>query len=189
MITICVSLALCAGLLCIPAFATTVESSPTGNPDDITNFIVVDYPESNEFAVASAPEENTTTLTDSPTNGDGQIDNIIVLDLNIMPMSSYTDIEVPAHTAVYFTSKYFTSITMSVEYMPSNLTLHYGISNSSTGTGNHWANVATGGSGSATITPGNTRTYYLYVANGNDKVIYADVTYNAITAISMDDTV
>lgn len=77
-----VSLALCAGLLCISASATTIESSPTGNPDDITNFIVADYPMTDESAVALTPEENTTTLTDSPTNGNGQIDHIIVLDLD-----------------------------------------------------------------------------------------------------------
>ena len=65
---------------------------------------------------------------------------------------------------------------MSVEYMPSNLSLYYGIATSnSTKPENVWEKKATGGSGRSTIKPTRTGKYYPYVANPNSKVMYADV--------------
>lgn len=126
------------------------------------------------------------TSEESPTNGTGKIDNVIVVDLDVMPLTSYTDIEVPANTVIYFTSEWIQTINMSVSYKPKNLDLYYGIALYNTGSGNHWANCATGGSGSAKIVPGKTKSYYLYLANGNDKVIYADVTYTVTGTLSLD---
>ena len=109
----------------------------------------------------------------------------LTLNADLMSRTSYTNLEVPANTVIYFTSEYLTTITMSVSYMPSNLTLYYGISRYNNGSGNHWANSATGGSGSATITPGTTRSYYLYLANGNSKVMYVDVNYTALASLKL----
>lgn len=173
-------------LLCGAAAATSVESSPTGNPDDITNVIFNTVPEAESSAAVAADVEEETVVTDSPTNGEGRIDNVIVIDSEVMPLGNYTDIEVPANTAVFFASEYLTQITMSVEYMPSNLDLYYGIGTKSDGTGNHWANKATGGSGSVVIAPGTTKSYYPYLANGNSKVMYVDFSYYAIASIGTD---
>lgn len=35
-----------------------------------------------------------------------------------MPLTSYTDIEVPANTVIYFTSEWIQTINMSVSYKP-----------------------------------------------------------------------
>lgn len=121
-----------------------------------------------------------------PTNGDGQINHVYTVDMSVMPLTSYTDIEVPANSVAYLNVEYFTSITMSVSYTPSSLELYYGIARDNTGSGNHWANLATGGSGSTTITPGSTRNYYLYLANPNSEPITVDLTYTAITSLSLE---
>lgn len=180
------ALVLILGLMCVPASAMSIESSPTGNVADIRDIIAANYQAVEPSMTTISAEVQETILSDSPTNGEGRIDHVIVLDADIMPLISYTDIEVPANSVIYFTSAYLTTITMSVDYKPSNLTLYYGISKNNDGTGNHWANSATGGSGSATITPGSSRTYYLYLANGNDKVMYVDVDYTAIGKLSLD---
>lgn len=159
LISFVLALVLSVGIVSAPAYAASPEVSATGNAAD--------------------------TSANTPTNGDGQIDHIIVLNADLMLRTSYTNLEVPANTAIYFTSEYLTTITMSVSYMPSNLTLYYGISRYNNGSGNHWANSATGGSGSATITPGTTRSYYLYLANGNSKVMYVDVNYTALASMKL----
>lgn len=122
----------------------------------------------------------------SPTNGTGQINHVYTVDMGVMPLTSYTDIEVPANTVVYLKVEYLTSITMSVSYAPSSLDLYYGIARENNVNSNHWPNLATGGNGSTTITPGSTRNYYLYLANMNSEPITADLTYTAITSLSLE---
>lgn len=179
LISFVLALVLSVGIVSAPAYAVSPEVSTTGNAADISDFIVAEY----SVAESSDASISDDILANTPTNGDGQIDHIIVLNADLMSRTSYTNIEVPANTVIYITSVYLTGITMSVNYMPSNLTLYYGISIYNNGTGNHWANSATGGSGSATITPGITRYYYLYLANGNSKVMYVNLTYDAYASL------
>lgn len=125
-------------------------------------------------------------ISESPSNGEGQINHILMVDMDVMPLASYDDIEVPANTAIYLKKEFLTSITMSISYTPSGLNLYYGIARENTGNGNHWPNLATNGSGSTTITPGSTRYYYLYLANTNSEAITADLTYTAIASTSLE---
>lgn len=185
LISFVLALVLSVGIVSAPAYAASPEVSATGNAADTSDFIVAEYSVAESSEASLSDDMQRRILANTPTNGDGQIDNIIVLNADLMLRTSYTNLEVPANTAIYFTSEYLTTITMSVSYMPSNLTLYYGISRYNNGSGNHWANSATGGSGSATITPGTTRSYYLYLANGNSKVMYVDVNYTALASMKL----
>lgn len=185
LISFVLALVLSVGIVSAPAYAASPEVSATGNAADTSDFIVAEYSVAESSEASLSDDMQRRILENTPTNGDGQIDHIIVLNADLMLRTSYTNLEVPANTAIYFTSEYLTTITMSVSYMPSNLTLYYGISRYNNGSGNHWANSATGGSGSATITPGTTRSYYLYLANGNSKVMYVDVNYTALASMKL----
>lgn len=162
------------------------ESSPTGGDGRIDNIIFDDSTaatEQSEPEIAITKENTGTVIVDSPTNNMGEIKNIIVVDAGIMPLGSYTDYEVPANTAVFFAGENVTRATMSVSYKPTNVDLYFGLGTKSDGTGTHYANKATGGSGSATITPAKTTFLYPYLANGTSKVIYADFDYTIVTAL------
>jgi len=170
--TVALSVVLCVSMLFTSAAAAVVES-PIEN-EEKTKKNILNFEDSQHYkTILYSENEN---LADIFTNGEGRIDRIIIIDdSEIMPL--YSDVEVPANTAVFFDQKEFTKIDMSVEYMPTNLTLYYGIASSNTShPANVWEKKATGGSGRSTITPSRTGKYYPYVANPNSKVMYADVT-------------
>lgn len=166
--------------------APSMVDSPTNGEGQIDNIIFDEFAvsdEETEGLQAYANDEAVAVFSDSPTNNDGVIENIIVVDTDIMPMTSFTDYEVPARTVVLFAGQYLTYANMSVSYKPTNVDLYYGLADSDNGTGGYYANRATGGSGSATVTPRTTSTYYPYLANGTDKAIYADFEYSCVIAL------
>ena len=186
-VSIALTLALSASMMCFSASAAALTTTPTGNQEDISHVVIYDIDQAKmEHLAATNLETLETVMANTPTNGEGKIENVMVINLDVMPMATLKDVEVPAKTAVFFTSEYLTRITMSVEYMPTNLDLFFGIGTKSDGTGNHWTNKATGGRGSAVITPNASGWYYPYLANGNDKVMYVDFSYTSVTTISVD---
>ena len=187
LVSIALILALSASMLSFSASATALTTTPTSNQEDISHVTVYDIDKAEmECLAATNLETMERVMANTPTNWEGKIENVMLINLDVMPMATLTDVEVPANTAVFFTSEYMTRVTMSVEYMPTNLDLYFGIGTKSDGTGNHWANKATGGSGSAVITPNTSGWYYPYLANGNDKVMYVDFSYTSVAAISVD---
>lgn len=170
--TVALSIVLCVSMLFTSAAAMVVDS-PLENEGQ-TKRNILNYDDSQLYkTILYSEDEN---LADIFTNGEGRIDHIIIIsdDSGIMPL--YSDVEVPANTAVFFEQKEFTRVDMSVEYKPTNLTLYYGIANSNSDHPSYVLDeTATGGSGRSIITPRRTGRYYPYVANPNNKVIYADV--------------
>lgn len=189
-VSLVLTLVLSMSIMSIPASAIWETESPTGNEGNIFNVIFDDGIQAKQNRpAANDVVTGETILTNTPTNGEGRIDRIVVVDLDATPLASYEEYELPANTAVFFAAEAISSIDMSVDYVPSNLDLYYGIGTKSDGTGNHWANKATGGSGSASICPDNNRcrNYYPYLANGNSKTMYVDFSYSATCWISLDD--
>lgn len=139
------------------AFAASSESygSMTNGKGEIGHIILNDVlPEEEKLSTKSSASPDTEmVISDSPTNGNGEIKHIIVIDSEVMPLATYKDYELPANTAVFFAGESVTSAKMSVEYMPTNLDLYYGLGTKPDGSGTHYANRATGGSGSTTIRP------------------------------------
>lgn len=142
------------------AFAASSESygSMTNGKGEIDHIILNDVlPEEEKLSTKSSASPDTEmVISDSPTNGNGEIKHIIVIDSEVMPLATYKDYELPANTAVFFAGESVTSAKMSVEYMPTNLDLYYGLGTKPDGSGTHYANRATGGSGSTTIRPSKT---------------------------------
>lgn len=169
------------------AFAASSESygSMTNGKGEIDHIILNDVlPEEEKLSTKSSASPDTEmVISDSPTNGNGEIKHIIVIDSEVMPLATYKDYELPANTAVFFAGESVTSAKMSVEYMPTNLDLYYGLGTKPDGSGTHYANRATGGSGSTTIRPSKTTFLYPYLANGNSKTMYVDFSYTITTAV------
>ena len=169
------------------AFAASSESygSMTNGKREIDHIILNDVlPEEEKLSTKSSASPDTEmVISDSPTNGNGEIKHIIVIDSEVMPLATYKDYELPANTAVFFAGESVTSAKMSVEYMPTNLDLYYGLGTKPDGSGTHYANRATGGSGSTTIRPSKTTFLYPYLANGNSKTMYVDFSYTITTAV------
>lgn len=169
------------------AGAVFVDGSATNGEGVVNNVLTYEELFNNDAVLIYdvEKEEDDTIIASSPTNGDGEIKQVIVVDTDLMPLTSYTDVELPANSVMYFSGEWVSDVLLTVIYKPTNVAIYYGMAEKNDGTGNHYANRATGGTGSATISLPSREWLYPYLANGNSKTVYVDFVYTYTVDLRM----
>ena len=81
LISFVLALVLSVGIVSAPAYAASPEVSANGNAADISDFIVAEYSVAESSEASLSDDMQRSILANTPTNGDGQIDHIIVLNV------------------------------------------------------------------------------------------------------------
>ena len=150
--SVVVAVAMMVSCVC-EASAVFVDKSVTNGEGKIDNVLTYEELLNNDAALVYDVEEdeNPTPISSSPTNGNGDIKHVIVVDTDLMPLTSYTDIELPPNSVMYFAGESVSDALMSVTYKPTNVSIYYGLAVNNDGTGNHYPYKATGGGGGASF--------------------------------------
>ena len=185
--SVVVAVAMMVSCVC-EASAVFVDKSVTNGEGKIDNVLTYEELLNNDATLVYDVEEdeNPTPISRSPTNGNGEIKHVIVVDTDLMPLTSYTDIELPPNSVMYFAGESVSDALMSVTYKPTNVSIYYGLAVNNDGTGNHYPYKATGGGGGASFSSSSGYEYlYPYLANGNSKTVYADFVYTITIDLRM----
>ena len=169
--SVVVAVAMMVSCVC-EASAVFVDKSVTNGEGKIDNVLTYEELLNNDATLVYDVEEdeNPTPISSSPTNGNGEIKHVIVVDTDLMPLTSYTDIELPPNSVMYFAGE----------------SVSDGLAVNNDGTGNHYPYKATGGGGGASFSSSSGYEYlYPYLANGNSKTVYADFVYTITIDLRM----
>ena len=123
-----------------------------------------------------------TTLTQSATGkDDGYVFEkvTIVSEDDIMAMGSVSEYELaPGELKIFSNALLDRRIRLSVSYRPTTVTLYYGVATTTDPkTAWYYSNDATGGYGTVVFEPQQPGSYYPYIGNTSDKVMYVDFSY------------